>query len=109
MNHLPVVTPLLFGMGFSTVATALPDGLGHRHVTIVQVPHIVSPLRQGIRPAAPYCATYGCEMSLTATGPLGNTLTQSRSADCTDGSCTRSRSITGPLGETATVNRSISR
>ena len=109
MKHLPFVASLLFGLGFSTVATAHPDGLGHRHIAIVQVPNVVSPLNRALRHAAPYCATYGCGGSVTATGPLGNTLTRSGSGVCADGTCTLSRTVTGPLGETATFDRAISR
>jgi hypothetical protein len=105
-----VVTVLASGLTLSTAATAHPGAPGHRHVVVVPAPHVVViPAPRAVRPAAPYCAVYGCSGSVTTTGPRGNTLTRSGSASCADGTCTRSRSVTGPQGETATFNRSISR
>ena len=108
---LPLVfAALTGGLALSTAATAGHGVPGHRHAVVVRVPHgAVTPAPRVVRPAAPYCATYGCSGSVTATGPQGNTVTRSGSASCVNGTCTRSRTVTGPQGETATFDRSISR
>ncbi len=109
--RLPLIfAALASGLALSTAATAHPGGPGHRHAAIVPAPNVVvTPAPRLVRPATPYCATYGCSGSVTTTGPQGNTVTRSGSASCADGICLRSGSVTGPNGETATVDRSISR
>ena len=110
MKRILVTATLMGGLTLSTAATAHPGAPGHRHVAVVPSPHVVvTPALRVVRPAAPYCATYGCSGSATTTGPQSNTVARSGSASCADGTCTRSRSLTGPQGETATFSRSISR
>ena len=105
-----VVAALASSLALSTAATAGPGVPGHRHVVVVQAPYVVvTPAPRVVRPAARYCAIYGCSGSVTTTGPQGNTVTRSGNASCADGACTRARSVTGPQGETVTVNRSTSR
>lgn len=106
--YLTVAT-LIGGLALSTAATAHPGAPGHRHGAVVPAPKVVTPAPRGVRPATPYCATYGCSGAVTTTGPQGNTVTRSGSASCADGTCMRSGSVTGPNGETATFDRSISR
>ena len=110
MKRTLVAATVICGLTLSTAATAHPGAPGHRHVVAVPAPHVVvTPAPRAVRPAAPYCATYGCSGSVATTGPQGNTVTRSGSASCSGGACTRSGSVTGPQGETATFNRSISR
>lgn len=110
MKRTLVIATLMGGLTLCTAATAHPGAPGHRHVAVVPPPHVVvTPAPRAVRPATPYCATYGCKGSVATTGPRGNTVTRSGSASCTDGTCTRSGSVTGPNGETATFDRSISR
>lgn len=110
MKRTLIVTTFMGGLTLGTAATAYPGFPGHRHVAIVPAPHfIITPAPPVVRPAVPYCATYGCSGSVTSTGPQGNTVTRSGNASCADGTCSRSGSLTGPNGETATFDRSISR
>ncbi|MEL6225511.1 MAG: hypothetical protein AAFR01_00645 [Pseudomonadota bacterium] len=110
MKRTLVIATLMGGLTLGTAATAHSGAPGHRHVVVVPAPHVVvTPAPRAARPAAPYCATYGCSGSVTTTGPQGNSVTRSGSASCADGTCTHSRSVTGPQGETATFNRLISR
>ncbi|MEL7106194.1 MAG: hypothetical protein AAGM21_09760 [Pseudomonadota bacterium] len=110
MKRTLIVATFMGGLTMGTAATAHPGGPGHRHFAVAPTPHtLVTPAPRAVRPASPYCATYGCSGSVTKTGPQENTVTGSGSASCTDGTCTRLGSVTGPNGETATFDRSISR
>lgn len=109
MKRTPIIAALLGDLTLSTAATAHPGRSGHRHVGVAPAPHVaVRPAQRAVRPATPYCATYGCAGLTTSTRPQGHTVTRSGNASCADGICTRSGSVAGPEGETATFYRSIS-